>query len=244
MMFLVYGLGLLALFLVLGNVLTRVPAARIAKHARFGGIVVLVGLALLLMLTGRFAAVTQVLALVGRAMHARGLFNRPKGFGDVDDDDGSAPASGSHGPTIQTAYLQMKLDEGSGQIDGKFLCGPFAPRRLSSLSSRELQEARLAMSDDVQSQRLLEAYLDRTFAGWREDHQQGAGARSASPPDAGGMSKDEAYQVLGLEPGAKPDAIQTAHRRLMSNIHPDKGGSSYLGAKVNLAREILMKLHG
>lgn len=241
MIYLIFGLALLAAFLIAGRALTRIPAAQIAKHARFGGVALLVGLAGLLLLTGRFGAMSQVFALANHAMRSRSMFTgRPKGFDDV---DGTFGADNTN-PKVRTRYLEMALDAGSGDIAGQFIAGPMKGRALASCNQAELTSALGAVADDGESVRLLEAYLDRTFAGWRENHDQGPRGGSASTPNTSGMAEDEAYEILGLEPGAKADAIRAAHRRLMANIHPDRGGSTYLAAKVNLAKEVLLKLHG
>lgn len=239
MIYLVFGLALLAAFLLLGRALTRIPAGQIAKHARFGGIALLVGLAGLLLLTGRVGAMSQVISLAGQAMRNRHMFRgSPKGFDDVN------ASTSQDGPAIRTRYLQMQLDEVSGAISGTFIAGPWSGRDLSQLPQAELVGALDAMRDDVESIRLLEAYLDRTFASWREHHDEGTAGGRTGPADASGMGHDEAYEILGLEPGADAEAIRAAHRRLMGTIHPDRGGSTYLAAKVNLAKEVLLKLHG
>ena len=54
------------------------------------------------------------------------------------------------------------------------------------------------------------------------------------------MSKAEALEVLGLKPGASDNDIIQAHRKLISRLHPDKGGSDYLAAQINLAKKILL----
>ncbi len=71
----------------------------------------------------------------------------------------------------------------------------------------------------------------------------GGGQAGGPPPGgsgAGRMSRDEAYSVLGLKPGASREEVLAAHRRLIQKAHPDQGGSDYLAAKINQARDLLL----
>lgn len=68
--------------------------------------------------------------------------------------------------------------------------------------------------------------------------QRGKPGGSTRP--AGPMSRAEAYEVLGLKPGADEVAIRAAHRRLMQAAHPDRGGSDWLAARINQARDVLL----
>jgi len=93
--------------------------------------------------------------------------------------------------------------------------------------------------DDGESVALLQAYLDRVHT---DTWQQQAGAQgqqqTASAPSE--MSRDEALQILGLSSEASATEIIEAHRRLMQKLHPDRGGSAYLAARINLAKDTLL----
>jgi hypothetical protein len=143
---------------------------------------------------------------------------------------------------VESGWFRMSLDHDSGAMDGLILKGVHRGRQLGELDEPTLvgmlADCRV---DDPESAALLEAYLDRVHPDWRQ--QQGAADSTAGPatPSAA-MTRDEAYRVLGLEAGASENEIRDAHRRLMKKLHPDQGGSSYLAAKINQAKDILLAL--
>lgn len=106
----------------------------------------------------------------------------------------------------------------------------------------------ICQRDDPDGARLLEAYLDRRFPGWRaagdaNQNAGGFGAGEARARRAGTISEDEAYEILGLKKGAAADEIARAHRDLMKKFHPDLGGTTALAARVNEAKDVLMRRH-
>jgi hypothetical protein len=90
---------------------------------------------------------------------------------------------------------------------------------------------------------LFERYFDRRFPGGRQDAQGDATGWQRSAASSGKMTDEEAYQILGLKPGAGRDEIALAHRSLIKKLHPDQGGSTYLAARVNEAKEVLLRTH-
>jgi hypothetical protein len=146
---------------------------------------------------------------------------------------------------IKTDKLEMQLDHDSGHMEGKCLYGRFAGRTLSTLSDREAMELLAELHrDGAPEAALMEAYLDWRLPGWRGDRDQTeaepAGPRRGRARNATRMSKEEAYAVLGIGPEASEDDIRQAHRRLMMKMHPDQGGSTYLAARINEAKEVLL----
>ena len=97
------------------------------------------------------------------------------------------------------------------------------------------------MSADPEAAQLVEAYLDRSYEGWRDQGEASdRGAGDGSSRGKGTMTAEEAYEILGLNPGVSDEEVRDAHHRLMLKIHPDRGGSTYLAAKINQAKEILL----
>jgi hypothetical protein len=140
---------------------------------------------------------------------------------------------------VATAILAMELDHDSGKMTGQVLAGPFKGARLEEMDPNDLQSLYnyCARASD-QSVSLLEAWLDRNNPAWRDTWK---GTDKARQSNSGIMSHDEALAILGLKAGATNDDIKNAHRRLMKDFHPDRGGSDYLAAKINQAKDILLQ---
>jgi hypothetical protein len=142
----------------------------------------------------------------------------------------------------RSAFVEMELDPGSGAMQGRILAGRYEGAPLSALDVPTLVGFLGDVDDD--SRRLLMAYLDRREPGWRQNTQYDAAAGQGSGGSPGGkMTEEEAYQVLGLQPGASTEDIARAHRSLMKKLHPDQGGSTYLAARVNQAKDVLLRRH-
>ncbi|MCC6303455.1 MAG: DnaJ domain-containing protein [Gammaproteobacteria bacterium] len=143
---------------------------------------------------------------------------------------------------VEGRYVRMQLDHASGEIDGMVLAGAFKGRRLSELSlAQAIGLWRECRTRDEDSARLVEAYLDREHAAdWRAQAGAEEPSDTSAPSPGGSMTRGEAYEVLGLESGASDQDIIAAHRRLMQKFHPDRGGSDYLAARINQAKDVLL----
>ncbi|HEY1708647.1 MAG TPA: DnaJ domain-containing protein [Rhizomicrobium sp.] len=149
---------------------------------------------------------------------------------------------------VATAWIEIELDHDAGEMQGLVLQGKFTGKTLLSLSPDDLLSLyRESGGSDPETARLLEAYMDRRLGpDWRlkqqGQQQQKADGQGSTPRGRrdSGMSRDEALAVLGLKPGASDDEIRAAHKKLMLQNHPDRGGSDYLAAKINEAKDVLL----
>lgn len=185
-------------------------------------------LLVLLVVTGRahglFALIGAALATAARALPSlvRYFPLLQKLYGQV---YGTAQMAG--------AWVKLEVDAQTGRLDGRVLDGPLRGQRLSSLDEEQLGQLWRDCQVDPESARLLHAYLQRERGG--DQQAPPGGGRSG---DIG--SREEALAILGLQAGADRDEIVQAHRRLMSRLHPDKGGSDYLASRINQAKDYLL----
>ena len=204
--------------------------ANLGKKA--GGFAAIAG-AVLLVLRGRLE---MAAAVGGFGLYLLGFLANHK-WADMFRSVGGSPKTSS----VRSAMIEMELDHETGSMRGSVLAGAFAGNGLSDMTRPQCEQLYAECArDDPEGARLLEAYLERRFPGWRpEGAEEGdgkAGARSG-----GGMTGDEAFEVLGLAKTASREEIAAAHRNLMKKLHPDHGGTSNLAARVNEAREVLMR---
>jgi hypothetical protein len=238
MPYLAGALLLLVLLFVLARAFVTASPAAIARGLRWGGAAVGTLALLVLVVSGRLApllallpALVPALARIGPALWRRFAAARGPRSGQVSE--------------VETATLRMTLDHDSGTMSGTVQRGRFAGRRLEQMSAGELIELRRRCAiEDSDAIPLLDAYLDRFHPDWRTEDDAAAAADSGGGGGAsasGAMTREEAYRILGLAPGASEAEIRAAHRRLMLKLHPDQGGSTYLAARVNQARDLLLK---
>jgi hypothetical protein len=210
---LVFVALLLALILVVTAGAAPRTASGVLRMAAPAGLIVLaLGLMGLRQFALAFGLLAIALGLIGRMVRVR-----------------QATPSAGRTSEVRTAGIAMTLDHDTGAMDGEVLTGPFEGARLSELDPAELQELFDQFADDPDTAALLQGYLERQ------------GQTAEPPPGASGepMSEAEALKVLGLEPGAGPEEIRAAHRRLIRKVHPDLGGSAALAAMINAAKQRL-----
>ena len=232
MLFLLGGVAILCGLLLLGYLFVNADPARLARTVKWGGIAIaaIAGVGLLVLTEGRLLVlIAPLMALLPALRRVRSMIGGLRG-----------PASGST-TNVETAFIRMSLDHETGAMAGTVLQGRFAGMRLDELGRAQLLALlRECRTGDEEGARLVEAYLDRIAPDWRDD-LQGDGAGAASGATRSDMTVEEAYAILGLQPGADAEAIKAAHHRLMKQLHPDHGGTDYLAAKLNRARDVLLK---
>jgi len=229
---LIFGVLVLVIALWALGVISKVDPKIGARVLKASGGLISLGLAVFLGLRG------EIGIAIGIGAMGLGLLGwlpfGPAGF--------SARTQKSSGKIsrVRSAYFDMELDHDTGDMRGTVIAGAHRGATLAALDVKTL--AAMLGEIDEESRALLVAYLDRRDSGWSE-HAQGDAAAGRAAASSGKMSEQEAYQILGLEAGASADDIGRAHRTLMKKFHPDQGGSTYLAARINEAKEILLRRH-
>ncbi|CCQ73449.1 Conserved protein of unknown function. Containing heat shock protein DnaJ, N-terminal [Magnetospira sp. QH-2] len=241
---LILGLALLVVVMLVLRWYTGADTAQLVSLLKRAGIGFGVGALLFMVLTGRLAWMFALLPLlVPLLLRGRSFFQQAKAFRRM----ASAAAGGSGArpgqrSEVETRFLRMTLDHASGELDGDIKEGPMKGRQLSSLGLEQLLELlRLCQTEDDESAKLLEAYLDRARTGdWRARYQEKGSRRDTGTGFSDAMDRDEAARILGVAPGASMAEIKAAYHRLITAVHPDHGGSDYLAAKINRAKDVLL----
>ena len=232
---LIAGLFFLYLLLYAIKLFGRITPSAAAKIVRGGGMAVGATALLLLVLRGSMGLAGMLASLLFANVLRRGgnpfaAMMGAAGWG----------ASAPRESLARSAAIEMRLDRQTGRMSGAVTAGPFAGRALDQMTRAECLELRnYCERDDPEGAALLETYLDRRFAGWR-DADQGQGEARGRGRSSGGMTRDEAYEILGLPEGASRQDIVAAHRSLMKKFHPDSGGSTARAARINQAKDVLL----
>ena len=176
-------------------------------------------------LTGLLVATRQVLPLVVRFLPVLGSLRS----------QGSAAGKQSE---VVSRILKMTLDHDSGDLSGVILEGPHKDWLLDELDRQQLDELMaFCQQEDADSAQLLKSYFEQRFPG---DDNQSEGYEQPSGGGSSGLTHAEALSLLGLVEGATREEIIAAHRALIQKLHPDRGGSDYLAAKINEAKDFLL----
>jgi len=229
----ILGIVVLALLLWVSNAFTAVDPRKLAPAVRYAGGIGVLGAAVFLAARGLFQLAVP-LGVAGLGLLGWLPAGIP-GFGS------RTQKSAGQISRVRSAFVEMELDHDSGAMRGRILAGPHEGVTLDALDVATIVGF-LPQIDD-ESRALLMAYLDRRQPTWRENAQGDAAAGEVGAGRSGKMTEQEAYQILGLKPGASADDINHAHRTLIKKLHPDQGGSTYLAARVNEAKDVLQRRH-
>jgi len=231
MPYVIGGIAALAVLTIVLQAFLRASPAALARGLRVIGTVALLAAAAVLAIAERWSLAMPLAFAAIALWQARGIGRIRRG-----------PTPGRHS-VVRSAALEMMLDHDTGEMIGHVLTGTQAGKDLAALSLGELEALHAELAGDEESRALLEAYLDRREPGWREHVERDPAAGQARPAESGAMSLEQAYEILGLQPGATDEEIRAAHRRLMKGVHPDQGGSTFLAARINEAKDLLLGSH-
>ena len=240
---LVLGLFVAFLAFVLMRIILRNSKLSVKQFFRIY-FLTLFGIALIYLgITGFFNPVIALLAVmapflmrfvtwVPRGLQLFSLFKNVRQFTSEHSTDDEKSSE------IKTKYLHMVLYHDSGNMDGEVLQGKYQGTMLERLDLEQILELRRECAHDPDSRNLVEAFLDRKYNNWRDKTENTSYTDDLINSS---LNESQALEILGLKQNATRDQVVHAHRKLMQKLHPDRGGSTYLAAKVNEAKSILLE---
>lgn len=237
MTWLILGLGALGLLIWGLSAFANARLEAVKSTLKWIGIGAGAAIALFLLVTGRGGQALMLAVVLGPL--AVRFWNQAKAARTFSK--GGRPGEGS-ASEVATAFLRMRLDHDTGTMSGTVLAGEFRGRELAELALPDLIQLWLSLrAEDTESVPLLEAWMDRRFGeAWRDAAAEAAGEEEGPRAAGGPLTRADAYAILGLKDGASREEIRDAHRRLMRAAHPDRGGSDWLAARINEARDVLL----
>lgn len=243
--YLILGMAILAGLLLAGKWFTTADPKTLVKALKWLLLGIIGAVAVFFIFTGRLGwALFALPALLPWFWRARQVHRAYKTFSRMASSGGGGDGSGQTSD-VDTRFLHMVLDHDTGKMTGQVLEGEFTGRALDSLAVDELVDLlQTCWVEDQPSAQLLETYLNRAHPDWRESAQEeasgGTNSKTGGGPQKGPMTRAEALEVLGLGEGAGERDIRDAHHRLIAGLHPDHGGSNYLAAQINRAKDVLL----
>src|SRR6266852_9104976 len=191
------GVAILCGLLLLLYLFVNADPARLARIVKWSAIVVAVLAVIGLIWSERFSMfLAPIAVLLPLWRRVRSMMSGLRG------------PSAARDSTVETRFIRMTLDHDTGTMSGTVLEGRFAGMRLEELRPPELLALlRECRADDEAGARLLEAYLDRVRSNWHDEMASDWG-RTEAPPNTPDITVEEAYAILGLQPGADEEAIK------------------------------------
>ncbi len=227
----IIGVSLLLALMVGSQAIATADPKKLIKALRISAVIILSVLAGFFILTGRFAYAPPLIVAALFFMRNKSLFSARQ------------PSAGQKSD-VETDWLQATLNHDSGEMDATILQGRFEGRQLSTLSRMEIGEFQQECIADEQTMAILESFISRKFGEdftTESDEGKSKEERTRAASNDGPMTRQEAFEILELDSKASASDIKAAHRRLMKKFHPDHNGSDYMAAKLNEAKDVLLK---
>lgn len=236
--YLLAGIAVLIGFLLFARWYTAADPKSALSALKWIGILLFLAVAGFFVFSGRLGwAFMGLPVLIPWLLRARAVARVAKAFSRMSQARAGTPSGETS--DVETRFFEMALNHDTGEMTGIVREGTFQGMEISGLTTLQLIELLSeCRREDQDSTRVLEAYLDRNRPDWHDFVDDPEPAQNSRPSST--MDHSHALQVLGLSEGATPEEVKAAHRKLIAGMHPDHGGSDYLAAQINQAKDILL----